>query len=81
MFLRRLAANRILCMTPARDGGRRTARSRGPLGLVVAALTVSWCTYAASTMFVTVLQMTNQRLLVAYPVAVLYSSFALLTVF
>jgi protein YIPF5/7 len=32
-------------------------------------------------MFVSVLKMHEQRLLVAYPVALLYASFALLTVF
>ena len=57
------------------------ASYRSPFGLVLATATVGWCTFAASTMFVTVLQMSNQRLLVAYPVGLLYSSFALLTVF
>jgi len=44
-------------------------------------ITVSWCTYAASTMFVNVLNMHNQRLLVAYPVGLLYACFAMLSVF
>lgn len=42
---------------------------------------VLWCTYSASLMFVTVLSMSDQRLLVAYPVGLLYAVFALLTVF
>lgn len=44
----------------------------GPLSLILAATSVIWCTYSASTMFVTVLSMTSQRALVAYPVGLLY---------
>ncbi|CAG8493280.1 2197_t:CDS:10 [Cetraspora pellucida] len=43
----------------------------GPIGLIASALAVSWCTYSSSTMFVTVLQMSEQRILVAYPVGML----------
>jgi len=50
-------------------------------GYIVAILSILWCTYAASGIFVAVLQMTEQRLLVAYPVGLLYGCFALLTVF
>ncbi|CAG8801645.1 15502_t:CDS:2, partial [Dentiscutata erythropus] len=39
----------------------------GPFGLIASALAISWCTYSSSTMFVTVLQMSEQRILVAYP--------------
>lgn len=49
--------------------------------LLVAALSISWCTYAASGIFVTILRMSNQRLLVAYPVGMLYGCFAMLSVF
>ena len=42
---------------------------------------ILWCTYSASTMFVTVLSMKDQRLLVAYPVGLFYACFALMTVF
>ncbi|KAI9222660.1 hypothetical protein BC828DRAFT_377860 [Blastocladiella britannica] len=50
-------------------------------GLLLSGLSVCWCTYSASTMFVTVLSMSDQRLLVAYPVGLLYAIFALLTIF
>ncbi|KAI8610706.1 hypothetical protein BC830DRAFT_1144530 [Chytriomyces sp. MP71] len=52
----------------------------GTVGLIMSALSVFWCTYSASLMFVTVLSMSEQRLLVAYPVGLLYSAFALLVV-
>ncbi|RXW25626.1 hypothetical protein EST38_g261 [Candolleomyces aberdarensis] len=50
-------------------------------GYVVTIISILWCTYAASGIFVTVLQLTEQRLLVAYPIGLLYGCFALLTVF
>ncbi|RHZ44809.1 hypothetical protein Glove_709g58 [Diversispora epigaea] len=53
----------------------------GPFGLIASALAISWCTYSSSTMFVTVLQMSEQRILVAYPVGMLYVCFALMTIF
>ncbi|KAI8816309.1 uncharacterized protein EV422DRAFT_623534 [Fimicolochytrium jonesii] len=53
----------------------------GFIGFVFSSLSIAWCTYAASTMFTAVLSMTDQRLLVAYPVGLLYSAFALLAVF
>jgi len=53
----------------------------GAVGLILSGLCIFWCTYSASQMFVTVLNMKNQRFLVAYPMALFYSSFALLTIF
>lgn len=53
----------------------------GLLGYVLALVSITWCTYAASGIFVAVLRMSDQRLLVAYPVGLLYSGFALLSVF
>ncbi|KAF6761203.1 Yip1 domain family protein [Ephemerocybe angulata] len=50
-------------------------------GYIVTILSIFWCTYAASGIFTAVLQMNEQRLLVAYPVGLLYGCFALLTVF
>ncbi|KAJ7579123.1 Yip1-domain-containing protein [Mycena floridula] len=50
-------------------------------GYLVALLSIIWCTYAASGIFVAVLRMSDQRLLVAYPVGLLYGCFALLSVF
>ncbi|KAI8867272.1 Yip1 domain-containing protein, partial [Ramicandelaber brevisporus] len=49
-------------------------------GLIAAAGCVLWCTNSAAAMFVSVLSMSEQRVLVAYPVMLLYSSFALMTV-
>ena len=53
----------------------------GTIGLVVSGLSVLWCAFSASGMFVSVLDMKEQRLLVAYPVGLLYSAFAMVTVF
>jgi hypothetical protein len=50
-------------------------------GYFLATLSVVWCTYSASAIFVAVLQMTDMRFLVAYPLALLYSIFALMTIF
>jgi len=53
----------------------------GGIGYFLSILSVLWCTYAASGIFVAVLRMSDQRLLVAYPVGLLYGCFALLSVF
>lgn len=53
----------------------------GTLGYMLSIISIIWCTYAASGIFVAVLQMSDQRLLVAYPVGLLYGCFALLSVF
>ncbi len=53
----------------------------GSLALLFSAISVLWCSYSASLMFVTVLSMNEQRILVAYPIALLYSAFAILAVF
>jgi len=53
----------------------------GRFGYLFSILSILWCTYAASGIFVAVLQMSDQRLLVAYPVGLLYGCFALLSVF
>ncbi|KAF9820313.1 hypothetical protein IEO21_01527 [Rhodonia placenta] len=53
----------------------------GSLGYVLSMLSILWCTYAASGIFVAVLRMSDQRFLVAYPVGLLYGCFALLSVF
>ena len=54
---------------------------RGVLGTLLTATTIGWCSLSASKLFVTVLAMDAQQLLVAYPCALLYGVFALLTVF
>jgi len=53
----------------------------GVTGFVLATLCITWCTYSASLMFVHVLSLVEQRLLVAYPIGLLYTCFGLLTVF
>ncbi|KAK0195693.1 Yip1-domain-containing protein [Armillaria mellea] len=50
-------------------------------GYLLALVSIIWCTYSASGIFVAVLRMSDQRLLVAYPVGLLYGCFALLSVF
>jgi len=54
---------------------------KGILGIILTGLTVFWCSLSASKLFVCGLQMDSQQLLVAYPCALLYGVFALLTVF
>ncbi|KAI5118241.1 hypothetical protein M0805_008877 [Coniferiporia weirii] len=53
----------------------------GMIGYTFSVLSIMWCTYAASGIFVAVLRMSEQRLLVAYPCGLLYGCFALLSVF
>lgn len=52
-----------------------------PLGYLLSIISIIWCTYSASAIFVVVLRMDHQRLLVAYPVGLLYGCFALLSIF
>ncbi|KAG8591774.1 hypothetical protein GDO81_000303 [Engystomops pustulosus] len=54
---------------------------RGIAGSVLAAGVIGWCSFSASKIFITTLAMEGQQLLVAYPCALLYGLFALLTVF
>uniref|UniRef100_A0A3Q3XK64 Protein YIPF n=1 Tax=Mola mola TaxID=94237 RepID=A0A3Q3XK64_MOLML len=53
----------------------------GVLGTVLALLAICWCSFSASEIFISTLAMEGQQLLVAYPCALLYGLFALLTVF
>lgn len=53
----------------------------GLFGYVTTSIAIAWSTFSASAIFVAVLQMSEMRLLVAYPVALFYSIFALLTLF
>ncbi|KAH7874741.1 Yip1-domain-containing protein [Lentinula edodes] len=53
----------------------------GLFGYVLSLVSIIWCTYSASGIFVAVLRMSDQRLLVAYPVGLLYGCFALMSVF
>lgn len=51
------------------------------IGYALSVISVLWCTYSASSIFVAVLQMNHQRLLVAYPIGLFYGCFALLSIF
>eukprot|EP00026_Physarum_polycephalum_P017124 Phypoly_transcript_18231.p1 GENE.Phypoly_transcript_18231~~Phypoly_transcript_18231.p1 ORF type:complete len:223 (+),score=32.15 Phypoly_transcript_18231:53-721(+) len=53
----------------------------GFFGFILAALCIGWCTHSAALMFVKVLSLVEQRLLVAYPIGLLYTCFALLAIF
>ncbi|KAG2465577.1 YIPF5 protein, partial [Polypterus senegalus] len=50
-------------------------------GIVLAVIVIGWCSLSASKIFVATLAMDGQQLLIAYPCALLYGVFALLTVF
>lgn len=54
---------------------------RGVVGLVLGGGAIAWCTTTASRFFEKALEMRHQRYLVAYPLFLLYSCFALITVF
>ncbi|XP_035875999.1 protein YIPF7 [Phyllostomus discolor] len=51
------------------------------IGTVLALVIISWCSLSASKIFISALDMEGQQLLIAYPCALLYGLFALLTVF
>lgn len=53
----------------------------GLVGLLLTALSILWCTLSSSGMFTSVLHMSEQRFLVAYPVGLFYACFALMTVY
>ncbi len=54
---------------------------QGIVGSVLTVVVVLWCSISASKLFVSALAMDHQQLLVAYPCALVYGVFALLTVF
>ncbi|KAF1471144.1 Protein YIPF7, partial [Eudyptula minor novaehollandiae] len=54
---------------------------QGILGTLLALLIIGWCSLSASKIFTSALAMEGQQLLIAYPCALLYGLFALLTVF
>lgn len=59
----------------------RTSLNRGLLGTVVTGFSIMWCALSASKLFVTSLSMDHQQILVAYPAALFYGVFALITIF
>lgn len=54
---------------------------RGSFGFMLTAVAVSWCTLTATRIIVAVLKMEGQQLLIAYPTLLLFSCFAMITVF
>ncbi|RKP19903.1 YIPF5-like protein [Rozella allomycis CSF55] len=50
-------------------------------GLVISLMCILWCTYSSSTIFSKVLNLKEQRILIAYPIGLLYTIFALMTIF
>ncbi|GAA5871410.1 hypothetical protein JCM8547_002658 [Rhodosporidiobolus lusitaniae] len=49
----------------------------GMIGYILSSVSVMWCSYSASSIFASVLQLSHQRFLVAYPVGLLYTAFSL----
>lgn len=56
-------------------------RMNSIVGYILAGISIAWCTHSAALMFVTLLTMKDQRLLVAYPIGLVYTCFALMAVF
>ncbi|XP_078266739.1 protein YIPF5-like [Rhinoraja longicauda] len=54
---------------------------KGVLGVLLALIVIGWCSLSASKMFTSTLAMEGQQLLVAYPCALLFGIFTLLTIF
>ncbi|CAK7227067.1 hypothetical protein SBRCBS47491_006443 [Sporothrix bragantina] len=52
-----------------------------PLGIVLTTAAICWCTYSASGMFCAVGRMRGMRALVAYPLALFYVGFGIMSVF
>jgi len=69
-FTNKWTLSRFFCFSP-----------RGTLGTLLALSIIGWCSLSASKIFTSALAMEGQQLLVAYPCALLYGLFALLTVF
>ncbi|NXG43390.1 YIPF5 protein, partial [Psilopogon haemacephalus] len=54
---------------------------QGMMGIILTAGIIGWCSFSASKIFISALAMEGQQLLVAYPCALLYGVFALISVF
>ncbi|XP_073476733.1 protein YIPF5 isoform X1 [Aquarana catesbeiana] len=54
---------------------------QGIVGVLLTALIIGWCSFSASKIFISALAMEGQQFLVAYPCALLYGVFALISVF
>jgi len=53
----------------------------GKWGMIASVLTIAWCTTASARLFERGCNMRAQRFLVAYPTALLYSAFVMITIF
>ncbi|CAN6634745.1 protein transport protein Yip1p [Trichomonascus vanleenenianus] len=51
------------------------------LGYFFSAFVIFWCTYSSSAIFVSYLQLSQMRVLVAYPLALFYGIFSIMTLF
>ena len=51
------------------------------VNLILSWLIIIWSTSSAAKMFANLLEMNKQKYLIAYPVFLLYSAFAILTIF
>lgn len=71
------------CLLPmvALSGVSLLISLQGMLGSILTTVTIGWCSLVSSKLFVSALAMDSQQPLVAYPCALLYGVFALLTVF
>lgn len=54
---------------------------QGAIGTLLCCFCILWCAISASKLFVTALSMDHQQLLIAYPCALMYGVFALITIF
>lgn len=54
---------------------------KATFGIIFSVVAILWCTIGASNLLVTAIEMTDSRLLIAYPCGLFYTVFALLTVF
>lgn len=50
-------------------------------GYIFSAFTIFWCTYSSSAIFVSYLQLSEMRFLVAYPLALFYGIFSIMSLF
>ncbi|XP_072446805.1 protein YIPF5 isoform X2 [Chiloscyllium punctatum] len=71
----------LVCPKPSQDKSNLITNGQGMLGVIIAAMIIGWCSLSASKIFISALAMEGQQLLVAYPCALLYGVFALISVF
>lgn len=53
----------------------------GTIGYILTSMAIAWCTYSASAMFCAVGRMRDMRGLVAYPLALFYVGFGIMSIF